>query len=187
MKTQHIQKKESKGERRPSCFLHSVKLLLSGAQSQSLYMLPRISQQQGCFLALFLPLTCVSAPRVIVVQSLSLSVSNPLWPHGLQDSRRPCPSILTGVCSNSCPLNWWCHPAISYSAIPFSSCLQTFPASGSFAVSQLFPSGGESNGASPSALVLPVGADIIQDPKEVPEAFTFFPTILLRLSNQLDN
>ena len=55
-----------KGERRPSCVLHLVKLLLSGAQSQSLYMLPRISQQQDCFLALFLPLTCVSASRVVV-------------------------------------------------------------------------------------------------------------------------
>ena len=114
-----------------------------------------------------------SAP--LVVQSLSLSVSDPLWPHGLQDSRLPCPSLLIRVCSNSCPLSRWCHPTISSSAVPFSSCLQTFPALGSFAVSQLFPSVGQSNGASVSALVLPVGAYIIQDPNEIPEAFTFFP------------
>ena len=59
-------------------------------------------------------------------------VSNSLWPHGLQQARLPCPSLSPGVCSNSCPLSQWCHPAISSSVIPFSSCLQTFPASESF-------------------------------------------------------
>ena len=65
-------------------------------------------------------------------------VSNSLRPHGLQHTRLPCPSPSLGVCSNSCPLSWWCHPIISSSVIPFSSCLQSFPASGSFPMSQLF-------------------------------------------------
>ena len=68
-------------------------------------------------------------------------------PHGLQHARPPCPSPTLVVYSNSCPLSRWCHPAISSSVIPFSSCLQTFPASGSFPVSQLFASGGESSGS----------------------------------------
>ena len=59
-------------------------------------------------------------------------MSNCLWPHGLQHARPPCPSPTPGVYSNSCPLSWWCHPTISSSVIPFSSCLQSFPASGSF-------------------------------------------------------
>ena len=64
-------------------------------------------------------------------------VSDSLWPHGLQHTRIPCPSLAPGVCSNSCPLSWWCHPTNSSSLVPFSSCSQAFPASGSFPVSQL--------------------------------------------------
>ena len=71
-------------------------------------------------------------------------MSDSLQPHGLQHARLPCPSQSPGVCSNSCPLNQWCHPTISSSAAPFSSCPQSFPASGSFPVSQLFTSGGQS-------------------------------------------
>ena len=63
-------------------------------------------------------------------------MSDSLWPHGLQHARPPCPSPTPGACSNSCPSGWWCHPTIS-SVIPFSSCLQSFPASGSFPMSQL--------------------------------------------------
>ena len=59
-------------------------------------------------------------------------MSDSLWPHGLQHARLPCPSLSLGACSNSCPLSQWCHPTISPSAIPFSSCLQSFPASGAF-------------------------------------------------------
>ena len=70
-------------------------------------------------------------------------VSYTLWPHGLQHARLPCPSLSPGVCSNSCPLNQWYHPTISSSVIPFSSCLQSFPASGSFLMIQ-FWSGGHS-------------------------------------------
>ena len=72
-----------------------------------------------------------------------------------RQARLPCPSPPPGTCSNSCPLNWWCHPAISSSVIPFSSRLQSFPASGSFPVSQFLVSGGQSTGASASASALP--------------------------------
>ena len=70
-------------------------------------------------------------------------MSNSLRPHGLQHTRLPCPSPTARVCSNSCPLNRWCHPTISSSVIPFSSRLQSFPAPGSFPVSQFFASGGQ--------------------------------------------
>ena len=81
-----------------------------------------------------------------------------LQPHGLQYARLPCPPSSPRVCSNSCPLSWWCHPtqAISSSVVPFSFCLQCFPASGSFPMSWLFTSGSQSIGASPSASVLPM-------------------------------
>ena len=75
-------------------------------------------------------------------------VSDSLWPYELQHSRFPCPSLSPWVCWNSCPLSQWCHPTISSSVVPFSSCLQSFPASGSFLVSQFFSSGGQSIGAS---------------------------------------
>ena len=83
-------------------------------------------------------------------------MNDSLWHHGLQHTRLLCPSPSHRVCSNSCPLSRWCHPTISPSVIPFSSCFQSFPASGSFPMSQLFTSGGQSIGASASALVLPV-------------------------------
>ena len=87
-------------------------------------------------------------------------VSSSLWPHLLQHARLFCPSLSPWVCSNSCPSSQWCHPVISSSVIPFSSHLQSFPASGSFLMSQLLASGGQSIGASASASVLPM---IIQD------------------------
>ena len=87
-------------------------------------------------------------------------MSNSLQPHGLQLTRLPCPSPTPRACSDSCPLNWWCHPTISSSVSPFSSCLQSFPASGSFRMSQFFTSGDQSNGASVSASVFPMN---IQD------------------------
>ena len=79
-------------------------------------------------------------------------VLNSLWPHGLQPTRRPCPSLSPGVCSNSCPSSWWCPPTISYSVAPFSSWLQSFTSSVSFSVSQFFASGGQCIGASASVL-----------------------------------
>ena len=87
-------------------------------------------------------------------------VFNSLWPHGLQQARLPCPSPSHRICSNSCPLSQWCHPTISSSVTPFSSCPQSFPASRSFPMSWLFTSGGRCTGASASASVLPMN---IQD------------------------
>ena len=87
-------------------------------------------------------------------------MSNSSRPHGLQHARPPCPLPTPRVYSNSCPLSWWCHPTISSSVVPFSSHLQSFPASGSFPMSQLFVSGGQSIGVSASASVLLVN---IQD------------------------
>ena len=87
-------------------------------------------------------------------------MSDSLWPHGLQHSRLPCPSATPRSCSNSFPLSWWCHPTISSSVIPFPSCLQSVPASGSFPMSQFFTSGGQSIGVSASTSVLPMN---IQD------------------------
>ena len=83
-------------------------------------------------------------------------VPDSLWPHGLQHTRLPCPSPSPGACPNSCPLNQWCHPTTSWSVVPFSSCPQSFPASGIFIVSWLFSAGGQSIGASASASVLPM-------------------------------
>ena len=80
-------------------------------------------------------------------------VSNSFRPHESQHARPPCPSPTPGDYSHSCPLSWWCHPTISFSIIPFSSHLQSFPASGSFPMSQLFASGGQSIGVSASASV----------------------------------
>ena len=77
-----------------------------------------------------------------------------LQPHGLQHARPPCPSPTLEVYQNSCPLSRWCHPTISSSVVPSSSCLQSFSASGSFQISQLFASGGQSIGGSASASVL---------------------------------
>ena len=87
-------------------------------------------------------------------------LSDSLRPHGLQHARPPCSSPTPGAYSNSCPLSHWWHPTISSSVVPFSSCLQSFSASGSFQMSQLFTSGGQSLGASASTSALPVN---IQD------------------------
>ena len=83
-------------------------------------------------------------------------MSDSLWPHGLKQARLPCPSLSPRVCSNVCPFCQWCYVTISYSAAPFSFGLQLFLASGSFLMSQLFASGGQSTGASASASILPM-------------------------------
>ena len=87
-------------------------------------------------------------------------MSDSLQTHGLQHTRLPCLSPIPGACSNSCPLSRWCHSAISSSVIPFSSCLQSFPTSGSLPMSWFFASGGQSTGSSALALILPMN---IQD------------------------
>ena len=101
-----------------------------------------------------------SALHISSVQFSHSVVSDSLRPHEWQHARPPCPSPTPGAFSNWCPSGRWCHPSISSSVVPFSSCLQSFPASGSFQFSQFFPLGGQSIGASASASVLPMN---IQD------------------------
>ena len=97
-------------------------------------------------LTVFISLVCFSCSVM----------SNSLWPHGLYYTMLPCLSPTPRTSSNSCPLSQWCHPTISSSVSPFSSCLQSFPASGSFPMSLLFTSGGQSIGVSASVSVLPM-------------------------------
>ena len=100
-----------------------------------------------------------SNPRTIINFTLQFSrsvVSDSLWPHELQHARPPCPSPTPRVHSNPCPSSQWCHPTISSFVIPFSSCPQSFPASGSFPMSQLFASGGQSIAVSASTSVFPM-------------------------------
>ena len=92
----------------------------------------------------------------ITVQFNCSVVSDSLQPHGMQYDRLLCPSPIPGACSDSCPLSQWCHPTISSSVVAFSSCLKSFPASGSFPISQFFASDDQSIGASASASVLPI-------------------------------
>ena len=96
----------------------------------------------------------------MISSAQSLSWSNYLQPHGLQYARLPCPSPTPRVYSNPCLSSWWCHPTISWSVVPFSSRLQSFPASGPFPKSQFFTSGGQNIGVSASTSVLPMS---IQD------------------------
>ena len=101
----------------------------------------------------------MGCPSVITFSSVQFShsvVSDSLQPHWLQDVRPPCPSQTPRAFSNSCPSSRWCHPTISSSVVPFSSCLQSFPASGSFSMSQFLTSGGQSIGVSASVSVLPM-------------------------------
>ena len=87
-------------------------------------------------------------------------MSNSLWPHEPQHVRPPCPSPTPGVYPNPCPLSQWCHPTISSSVVPFSSCPQSFPASESFPMSELFTWGGQSIGVSASTSVLPMNTQV---------------------------
>ena len=107
-----------------------------------------------------LPPLVLLFPGFSSVQSSPSVIFDSLWPCGLQHARPPCPSLTPGVYSNSSPLSQWCHPNISSSVDPFSSCLQSFPASGSFPMSQFFASGSQSIGVSASASILPMN---IQD------------------------
>ena len=109
------------------------------------------------------PIMLTKFPRTqwnIQFSSVAQSCLTLCFPIGLEHDRLPCPSPTPGACSNSCPSSRWWHPTISSSVIPFSSCLQSFPASGSFLVSHFFASGGQSVGDSASASVLPMN---IQD------------------------
>ena len=98
--------------------------------------------------------------QLVPIQFSCSVMSDSLWPHGLQHTRLSCPSPTPGVYSNSCPSSLWCHPTISSSVVPFSSRLQSFPASGSFQMSQFLALCGQSIGVPASASVLPMN---IQD------------------------
>ena len=100
--------------------------------------------------------THVQSIQFSSVQFSRSVVSDSLWPHRLHHTRLPCLSPTPRAYSNSWPLTWWCHPTISSSVVPFSSCPQSLPASGSFPMSQFFASGGQSTGVSASASVLPM-------------------------------
>ena len=96
------------------------------------------------------------APSLCSVQFSRSVVYDSSQPHGPQHTRPSCPSPTPGVYPNLCPLSWWCHPTISFSVVPFSSCFQSFPASGSFQMRQFFASGVQSVGVSASTSVLPM-------------------------------
>ena len=98
----------------------------------------------------------IKKKNFIGLVQFSSVMSDSLQPHGLLHAKLPCLSPTPGACSNSYPSSQWCYPTISSSVVPFSSCLQSFPASGSFPMSQFFTSGGPSIGASVSASVLPM-------------------------------
>ena len=156
-------------------FVHSIHNSFISVQSLSrvwLFVIPRTAARQASLsitnsqsLLKLMPIESVRPSKhlilCIVKFSLFSSVQllthvNSLWPHALQHARLPYPSPTPGACSYSCPLSQWCHPTISSSVIPFSSCLQSSPASGSFPMSQFFTSGDQSIGVSASASVFPV-------------------------------
>ena len=125
------------------------------------YLLLWTEHSDGQNYVLFTLVSPVLAQCLAELLLFSHSVkSNSFQTHGLQHARLPCPSPVPRACSHSCSSIWWCHPTISSSVIPFSSCLQYFPASGSFLMSWLFASGGWSIGTSASRSVLPMN---IQD------------------------
>ena len=106
------------------------------------------------------PCYIICSSFIYFIQFSHSVMTDSLWPHELQHARPPCPSPTPRAYSNLCPLSGWCHPTISSSDVPFSSHLQTFPASGSFPMSHFFASGGQRIGLSASTSVLPVN---IQD------------------------
>ena len=130
----------------------------SGIKRTSLMSFVRSGRVFTTTTYLWSPLNGVGAFNSFRISSVQFSysvVSDSLWPHGMQHARLPCPSPTSRTYSNSCPLSQWCHPTISSSVVPFSSCLLFFPATESFQMSQFFASSGQSIGASASASVLP--------------------------------
>ena len=120
-----------------------------------------IPSSRGIFLTWGLKLDLMHCRQILYPVKFTRSVVfKSLRPHGLQHARLPCSSPTLGACSNSCASSRWCHPTISSSVVPFSSCLQSFPASGSFPMSQFFTSDGQSIGVSALTSVLPMN---IQD------------------------
>ena len=136
----------------PTNFPHNPQAPHTWERNVSLFLITYVPESLGCRerdMRSVLP-SCFSS-----VQFRHSVVSDSLWPHGLQHARPSCPSPTPRACSNSCPSSQGCHPIISSSVVP-SSCLQSFPESGSFPMSQFFASAGQSIGASASASVLPM-------------------------------
>ena len=144
-----------------------VNLIYLGQLLNILFLSPRVQNHSTCqswdvFRALFSlkPASCrvcgpsLQGPGLLLL--FSGSVVSGSVAHGLQYARLPCPLPSLGVCLNSCPQSRWCHTIISSSVVPFSPCLQSFPASGSFQISWHFASGGQSTGASALASVFPM-------------------------------
>ena len=134
----------------------------SNLQNRPLYVFQELAnifcgEQDSKYFLVYGPRGTIGA--ILYISSVQFScsiVSDSLRPHESQHARPPCPSPTPGVYSNSCPSSQWCHPAISSSDVPFSSCPQSLPASDSFSMSQLFAWGGQSAGVSASASVLPM-------------------------------
>ena len=137
--------------------------LLQAALGQKTLPFPSYWKEQPSMLDIFIlyfSIATITSLHIILLLFSCSVMSDSLWPYGLQHSRLPCSSPTPGAYSNSCPLSWWCHPTVSFSAIPFSSCLQSFLASGSFPMRWFFESGGQSIEGSASASILPIN---IQD------------------------
>ena len=130
-------------------------IILKIANCYTVFQIPSITRW-SFHISSFLSLLCSIFSSDIYWGTQLLSHVWLLWPHGLQPTRLPCPSQIPGACSNSCPSSWWCYPTISSSAIPFSCHLQSFPASGSFQMSQLFTSDSQNIGVSVSTSVRPM-------------------------------
>ena len=137
-------------------------ICISETESLLVFYCKRLAQIYGFKIAQICYLTVLEAKGLkwVLFSLVAQSCPSLCEPHRLQHVRPPCPSPTPGVYSNSCPLSQWWHPTISFSVVPFSSCLQSFPASGSFQMSQFFASGGQSIGVSASSSVLPMN---IQD------------------------
>ena len=129
---------------------------LTRLSSSSTILWTSVHSSSGTLCTRSNPLNLFITSTVYSSDQISRSVvSDSLWPHESQHTRHPCPSPSPGVHSNSCPLSRWCHPAISSSVVPFSSCPQSLPPSKSFPMSQLFTWGGQSIGVSALASFLP--------------------------------
>ena len=137
-------------------------ICISETESLLVFYCKRLAQIYGFKIAQICYLTVLEAKGLkwVLFSLVAQSCPSLCEPHRLEHVRPPCPSPTPGVYSNSCPLSQWWHPTISFSVVPFSSCLQSFPASGSFQMSQFFASGGQSIGVSASSSVLPIN---IQD------------------------
>jgi len=137
-------------------------ICISETESLLVFYCKRLAQIYGFKIAQICYLTVLEAKGLkwVLFSLVAQSCPSLCEPHRLEHVRPPCPSPTPEVYSNSCPLSQWWHPTISFSVVPFSSCLQSFPASGSFQMSQFFASGGQSIGVSASSSVLPIN---IQD------------------------